>query len=165
MIKMRSVAAVILALAFASSDVTAQQQVFKCKDANGKIEFTDYPCGSSRTGGQIPVQVNSIDFSAGRELQLRRENEQLKEQLRDQQRNAPTNGTAPQRTQPDLQAQRIDTIACERAKRDYEVTASSTANSRAIVQSKRSMMYGTCGMKEPDQNTVIVDTRVNNFVR
>ena len=57
---MYSVAAVLLALAFASSDVTAQQQVFKCKDANGKIEFTDYPCGGSRTGGQIPVQVNSL---------------------------------------------------------------------------------------------------------
>lgn len=165
MIKMHSVAAALLALSFANSDVAAQQQVFKCKDAKGKIEFTDYPCGGSRTGGQIQVQVNSIDFSAGRELQLRTENEQLKEQLRDRQRSAPTNGIAPQRTQPDLQTERIDTIACERAKRDYEVTASSTANSRAIVQSKRSMMYGTCGMKEPDQNTINIDTRFNSFVR
>ncbi len=72
---------------------------------------------------------------------------------------------APQRTQPDLQSQRIDGIACEKAKRDYEVTASSTANSRAIVRSKRSMMYGTCGMKEPDENTVNIDTRVNTFIR
>jgi len=113
-----------------------------------------------RQRSQIP-----LDFSAGRELQLRRENEQLKEQLRDQQRSAPSNGIAPQRTQPDLQTQRIDSIACERAKRDYEVTASSTANSRAIVQSKRSMMYGTCGMKEPDQNTINLVTKVNSFVR
>ncbi|HEY5582245.1 MAG TPA: DUF4124 domain-containing protein [Rhodoferax sp.] len=161
MIKMPSVAAALLVLAFANSDVAAQQQVFKCKDAAGKIEFTDYPCGGSRTGGRIPVEVNSLDFSAGRESQLRKENEQL----RDQQRSAPSNGIASQRTQPDLQTQRIDSIACERAKRDYEVTASSTANSRAIVQSKRSMMYGTCGMKEPDQNTINIDTRVNNFVR
>lgn len=165
MIKMPSVAAILFVLGFANSDVIAQQQVFKCKDAKGKVEFTDYPCGASRTGGRIPVEVNSIDFSAGREFQLRRENEQLKEQLRDQQRNTTSNGTAPQRTQPDLQAQRIDSLACERAKRDYEVTASSTANSRGIVQSKRSMMYGACGMQEPDQNAINIDTRVNNFVR
>jgi len=145
--------------------VTAQQQVFKCKNAAGTIEFSDYPCGGGRTGGKISVQENSLDFSAGRDSQLRMENKQLKKQLRDQQRNATSNGIAPQRTESDLQAQRIDSIACERAKRDYEVTASSKANSHAIVQSKKSMMYGTCGMKEPDQNTINIDTRVNNFVR
>lgn len=165
MFKVLSAGVAILVLVFPYSNVTAQQQIFKCKNPAGKIEFSDYPCQSSSAGGRIIVQQNTLDFSGSRETQLRRENEQLKQQLRDQQKTATSNDTAPQRTQPDLQAQRIDSIACERAKRDYEVTASSTANSHAVVDSKRSIMYGTCGMKEPDRNTINVDTRINNFVR
>lgn len=165
MIKISYAVATGLVLLFANSNVTAQQQVFRCINAAGKIAFSDSPCGGATTGGRIAVQENSLDFSGSRESQLRRENEQLKEQLRDQHRLATSNGNAPQRTQPDLQAERIDSIACERAKRDYEVTASSTANSSAVIESKRSIMYGTCGMREPNKSTVNVDTRVNNFIR
>lgn len=149
----------------AGGSASAQQNVYKCQNAAGKFEFSDAPCNGAKTGEKIQAQGNSLDFSGSRESQLRRENEQLREQLRDQQKGAASAGSAPQRTQPDLQAERVDTIACERAKRDYEVTANSNYNSSRIVEAKRSMMYGTCGMREPDSKTINVDTRVNTYVR
>lgn len=155
--------AVILAIAFASGGDVAAQNVFKCFNTAGKIEFSDAPCQGAGTGARIQAQGNSIDSSGSREYQLRFENEQLKERLLDQERRA-TASKGP-RTQQDLQAERVDSFACEKAKRDYEVTASSNSNSLSIVQAKRSMMFGTCGMREPDNNSVNIDTRVNNFVR
>lgn len=154
----------ILALA-TGGNASAQQHVYKCQSAAGKYEFSDAPCNGARTSEKLQTQGNSLDFSGSRESQLRRENEQLREQMRDQQKGATSAGSAPRRTQPDLQAERVDTIACERAKRDYEVTANSNYNNTPIVDAKRSMMYGTCGMREPDSKTINVDTRINTYVR
>ena len=154
-----------LALAMAFCGSIGAQQIFKCKNAAGNFEFTDAPC--SGTGAQIRARTNSIDSSGSRELLLRQENERLKEQLQQQKIMSPSNtNTAPQRTQPDLQSERIDAIACERAKRDYEVTANASSNSDkpAIVEAKRSMMYGTCGMREPNKNTTNVNVDVNNRI-
>lgn len=140
----------------------AAQQVYRCKNASGSLEFSDAPCSSGRTGDKISVQPNTLDSSATREHLLRQENERLKEQLRLQEssmrQSAPV--TAPQRSQGDLQAERIDTIECTRARRDYEVTASSSGNSRAIVEAKKSAMYGVCGMREPNQTNVNVNNRI-----
>ena len=154
----------VLLMAFSGS-ASAQQFVYKCQNDAGKLEFSDAPCNKARTSEKLQPKGNSLDFSGSREFQLRRENEQLRDQLRDQHNRTTTTGSAPQRTPPDLQADRIDTIACERAKRDYEVTANSNSNSERIVEAKRSMMYGTCGMREPDKKTINVDTRVNTYVR
>lgn len=158
-------AACLLLTLFSLANAAAQH-VYKCKNVTGKIEFSDGPCQADRIGEKVPLRENSLDSSGSREYMLRKENEQLKEQLKNQQQAAPPyTGVAPQRTQPDLQAERIDTLACERAKRDYEVTASSTANSRAIVEAKRSAMYGVCGMREPDRNTITIENRINNTIR
>lgn len=155
-----------LVLALFSLNNAAAQHVYKCQNATGKIEFSDAPCQADRKGERIQLRENSLDSAGSREYLLRKENEQLKEQLKNQQQAAPPyGGMAPQRTQPDLQAERIDAIACERAKRDYEVTASSSVNSRAIVEAKRSMMYGACGMREPDRNTITIENRINNTIR
>jgi hypothetical protein len=136
------------------------QQVFKCQNASGTIEFSDKRCTGAHTSTQIKARTNSMDSSGSRELLLRQENEQLREQLKEQQKNVSLGATAPQRTQPDLQADRIDGFACEKAKRDYEITASSTSNSWTVVEAKRSIMYGTCGMREPDKNTTNVNNRI-----
>ena len=146
-------AAVLVAVLTSGGDVAAQN-VFKCLNSAGKIEFSDAPCQGARAGARVQAQGNSIDSSGSRELQLRFENEQLKERLLDQERRAAAS-----------KADRVDSFACEKAKRDYEVTANSNSSNPSIVQAKRSMMYGTCGLREPDNNSVNVDTRINNFVR
>ena len=142
-----------------SSDVSAQQ-LYKCQSANGKIEFTDAPCNASHSSHKFQARTNSLDTSANRELILRLENEQLKQQLEDQKRSNATAQSAPQRTQSDLHAERIDAFACEKSKRDYEITANSRSNSEAIIEAKRSMMYGTCGMREPDRKSTTVNTSI-----
>lgn len=151
---------VSLVFGLSSSGRVNAQQLYKCQSANGKIEFTDAPCSGSRTSEKFNARDNSIDTSGSRELSLRLENEQLRQQLREQQKSNTTAPSAPQRTQADLQAERIDVLACERAKRDYEVTANSRSSGEAIIEAKRSMMYGTCGMREPDKNTTTVNTRI-----
>lgn len=155
-------AAFLIAVLLSSGNASAQQ-VFKCLNSVGKVEFSDVPCQGARTGGRVEAQGNSIDSSGSRELQLRFENERLKEQLREQERRAAS--AKGSRTQQDLQAERVDSFACEKAKRDYEVTANSNSSNASIVQAKRSMMYGACGMREPDNKIVNVETRVNNVVR
>ena len=143
----------------------AVAQIFRCQNAMGKIEFSDAPCNSAHTKSEIKARSNTLDLSGNRELLLRQENEKLRQQLT-QQQNTISIGSAPQRTQPDLQSERIDTIACERAKRDYEVTANAGSNSDkpAIVEAKRSMMYGTCGMREPNKNTTNINVDINNRI-
>lgn len=148
-----------------SFSISAGAQIFKCQNSIGKIEFSDAPCSSSHTKSEIRALPNTLNSSGSRELLLRQENEKLREQLT-QQKNTVASSTAPQRTQPDLQSERIDTIACERAKRDYEITANSNSNSGkpAIVEAKRSMMYGVCGMREPNKNTTNINVDVNNRI-
>lgn len=153
------IAFIFLGVVYAGNAFT--QQVFKCLNAAGKVEFSDALCAGDRSIQKIKAQNNVIDGSSAREYLLRNENEELKQKLIEQQRNLSSGATAAQRTQPDLQAERIDTLACERAKRDYDVTANSKFNSAEIVEARRSIMFGTCGMREPTKNTTTIDTRIN----
>jgi hypothetical protein len=143
----------------ALSNSAESQQMFRCKSPSGKVEFTDAPCtvGHASEALNIRNNANVLDGSGSRELVLRKENQELKDRLNAQQAQASPNPAASQKTQSDLQSERIDTIACERARRDLEVTSSSTSNSSAIIEAKRSAMYGTCGMREPSRTTLIVN--------
>lgn len=154
----RQLIAVLAVIALAWLQGTQAQTHYKCKNSAGKVEFSDVPCSADLSQGRVRTQANSLDSSGNRELILRQENERLKEQLREQEKAATS--VAPQRTQADLQAERIDQFACEKAKRDYEVTASSKFNSPEIIEARRSMMYGVCGMREPNRSTTNINTRI-----
>ena len=82
---MRKIDGICLALfvfTFWNSNVLAQKPVYKCKGATGKIQFPDSPCqGANEIEKKIYIQSNTVDFSGSREYQLRRENEQLRDQL------------------------------------------------------------------------------------
>ncbi|MES1978124.1 MAG: DUF4124 domain-containing protein [Pseudomonadota bacterium] len=150
--------AVSLALALACISGAQAQTHYKCQNSSGKVEFSDTPCSADLSHGKVRARANSLDSSGNRELILRQENERLKEQLNEREKAAAP--SAPQRTQADLQAERIDQLACERARRDYEVTASSKFNSPEIIEAKRSMMYGTCGMQEPSRTNTTINNRI-----
>jgi hypothetical protein len=91
----------------ALSNSAESQQMFRCKSPSGKVEFTDAPCtvGHASEALNIRNNANVLDGSGSRELVLRKENQELKDRL-----NA-------QKTQSDLQSERIDTIACESTSR------------------------------------------------
>lgn len=131
------VASLFLMIVF-SGGVCAQQ-IFKCKNlVSGKFEFTNSPCGGATAGEEVKPRNNTIERPWV----------------------APAPSIAPQRTQSDLQAERVDSRACESAKLDYDVTVGSAGNGRALIEAKRSFMYGACGMGEPNKTTTNINTRI-----
>lgn len=155
-------AAAVCALLAGAAQAGAQS-VYKCVSAGGSLRYADAPCQPAESMRMVQLQPNSLDATTLREAILRQENERLREQVRSAQAgNGPAEagtGAVPARTEQ-AQAERIDSLACQRARRDYEVTASSSANTRAIIEAKRSMMYGACGMREPDVTRNVVHQTV-----
>jgi hypothetical protein len=137
------------------------QSVYKCMSPSGKVLYADAPCAKPDVSSTVSVQPNALGAAEYGDRLLRQEIDTLRAQLRA----ARQSGAAPQAAATPVDTivhagpapLAIDGVACTRAKRDYEVTASSSANTRAIIDAKRSMMYGACGLREPDvQQSVVV---------
>jgi len=133
----------------------AAQTFYKCLGPQGRPEFSDKPCaaGSTRQEKQQP-RDNTLDASGLREQHLIQENQRLRQELDSQRASGPP-AMPPGRTPSDLQAERIDGIACQRARRDLEIASNSISPNHAAIQARRSAMYGACGMREPPQVTII----------
>lgn len=126
-------------------------QYFKCTTSTGKIEFSDQPCRSDARRDVINPKANTVDTSGEREQMMKQEINELKQRIEQAERHnsyqqQPNYG----RTGSDLQAERIDSRACEAAKRNYEIVAGRSAKDEASISASRSAMYGACGMREPD---------------
>ena len=53
-----------LAVGLACLSPSASAQVFKCKDADGKVTYTDVPCLRSETGSIVDTRANVADHSS-----------------------------------------------------------------------------------------------------
>lgn len=137
---------------------SAQAEVYKCATDSGKIEFSDSPCANSAKGGKIVVKSNSLDASAAREQTLREQNQQLQEKLN----SSSASSQQPNRT---TDSSLMDSYACKKAKRDYEVTASSIDKDPAMLQMRSSAMYAACGIREPDRNITNIKIENNSTVQ
>ncbi len=137
----------------------AQAQVYRCVSPAGKVEYADAPCEKGARATVVDVRPNVIESTGLREQALRLENERLKEQIRNP-AGAPTiTASAPAAAQSGESATRVDPIACKQARRDYEVTASSTSNTKELIRAKESAMYSECGLKEPDRQNIEVNVQ------
>lgn len=137
-------------LAVVSLTGSAQAQVYKCKeDRSGKITYSDVPCHGKNTGRDIEVLDNTLDTSGSREQALRREVRELQERMDGYESRAGRSQYG--RTQADLQAERADSVACERARRSLEIEAGSMTRNRSTVASKEAAMRSACGLREPDR--------------
>lgn len=132
-----------------------QAQVYRCVNAAGKVEYADAPCEKGARATVVDVRPNVIESTGLREQALRLENERLKEQIR----NPVLAASAPVATGAAETAPRVDPIACRQARRDYEVTASSSSNTKELIRAKESAMYSECGLKEPERPTIEVNVR------
>lgn len=133
------------------------QHASKCTSASGNIQYTDAPCARSDTASKVSIQPNALGTVDPRDRLLRHDAAPIDGQRRiAQQDAAPPPAVAHATVDAEPSLARIDSVACQRARRDYEVTASSSANTRAIIDAKRSMMYGACGQREPDVKQTIV---------
>lgn len=132
----------------------AWAQIYKCVDpATGRSNFSDKPCQGQEVGGGVRVRPNTLDTSGSREQIYKDQIQDLQTRMNSMERQA----AQPQygRTQPDIQAERIDSRACEQARRSYDNEAGSIKRDAAAIQAKRSAMYGACGMREPDQTIIV----------
>lgn len=137
-------------LAMICFSATAHAQVYKCKeDGSGKITYSDVPCHGKNTGRDVAVRDNTLDTSGSREQALRREVRELQERMDSYDSRAGRSQYG--RTQADLQGERADSVACERAKRSLEIEAGSMTRNRSTVASKEAAMRSACGLREPDR--------------
>jgi hypothetical protein len=157
---------------------SAHAQVYRCETGHGKIEFSDSPCAKGAVETQLNVRPNVLNTAESREAALKAENQRLTEQnlklendrLRDRLASQ-TTSPAPAvtgRTQADVQADLGNSPACQRARRDYEVSSSSIKPSREHLDALASSMRAACGLREPDRivnrTTVNVDGPVRPLV-
>lgn len=139
---MRAFALAASAILFSSF---ADAQVFKCvEERTGKISFSDVPCHGKDSGRVVDASPNTVDSSGSREQALRREVMELRDRMNRYESASQASSTASSE-----QSSRIDTRACEQARRSYDIEAGSMTSNKATVEAKRSAMYGACGMQEP----------------
>ncbi|HZV97692.1 MAG TPA: DUF4124 domain-containing protein [Methylophilaceae bacterium] len=175
----------LLALFFTAP---AHAQVYKCKNQNNQIVYTDAPCasGSSQilTDIQVTGAVNSNlpkeqsaltrqmdtavkaaiatgDLNRAQALATTKEHWEWIAIARREQNNA--QNTVIGRTEADLSAERGDTLECQQAKRSLELEANSSLYEPSAIHAKRSLMRAACGIKEP--NEIIYDNRTTTFFR
>ena len=136
----------------------ASAEVYKCTGADGKVTFGDSPCTGSANEKVLKVRPNTIDTSQDRNRQLVNENSRLQEQLSSQ-RVAAAQAPHGHSEQIDRRGNSAD---CASARRDYEVEASSIARTDAKLRARESMMYGACGMREPERTSNVTNVEVHN---
>jgi len=151
---LKHINSLLLLLALVSS---AQAQVYKCKDQNGKIVFSDIACDTRSDGGAINVRPNTIDTSGSREQILSKQVRDLQDQVAQSQQNQ-ASGAAPSQ-----QEDKASSSACKQAALSYENEAGSIRKDRDAIASKKSKMYIACGQKEPPQNTQTVRAALRNY--
>ena len=116
---------------------TAQaQNVYKCPDAKGRIQFTDQPCSGSLNANRVKVQANSLDASHARGLVDRQRNEREQQQYSSAPNLANETRTTPQtRSSAD--------VDCKLAIRNADVQSQHAKPQK--IDADRAQARGVCG--------------------
>ena len=110
----------LLVLAFALTS-PAHGQVFRCKDATGKLSFSDRPCDSGQSGALVQRQRSQ---EAIQQERMQAAEAQFQKEVR-RSMEAPQIDQAPMRpTAPVSPA--VNQWACRKAKDNYQTTAGGT---------------------------------------
>jgi uncharacterized small protein (DUF1192 family) len=116
----------------AGLQAASAQSVYKCLSPSGKVLYADAACAKNDTASTVSVQPNALGTAEYGDRLLRQEIDTLRAQLRAAQPSAAAAQATVTTADANVQAGRaplpIDSVACTHAKRDYEVTASSSAN-------------------------------------
>lgn len=152
-LKLAAVFTVLLTLSLAST-----AEVFRCTHAAGKVEYTDAPCVGS-VGRSVPVQQNVLPAQAVPDRALKDENERLRGELELAKARVGPMPPAAGRSEADLQAEKGTSLECTRAKRSYEVAASSIQTDRN-TDADELAVYSACGIRPPDKTVLQVTTVV-----
>lgn len=144
-----------IALVVLTLPLAVGAEVFRCTDSAGKVEYTDAPCDGT-AGRKVAVHQNVLPAQDLREKILKDENQRLRAELEAAKaKEGPATQDGGGRTQADLQAEKGSSFECTRAKRSFEVAASSIQPNRN-TDPEELAMYSACGMKPPDRTIVHV---------
>lgn len=130
-----------VALVVAVMAVSSNADVYKCKDSTGKTIFSDIPCPSNTTGGQIVVKPNTLDTSGSRE------------QIYINSLKSNDGTAAPQQQAKASTEDKSKSEECMRARWNYD-RLSKGNNSNAATAS-RNLMYSACGQNPPTEVTIV----------
>lgn len=109
-----------LVLAFALTS-PAHGQVFRCKDATGKLNFSDRPCDSDQSGALIQRQRSQ---EAIQQERMEAAEAQFQKEVRRSMESPQTNQTPMRATAPVPPT--VNQWACRKAKDNYQTTAGGT---------------------------------------
>ena len=144
----------------------AEAQILKCVDTKGNVEFSNQSCQPGWKRQELAIKENTVNSSGAREQALLEENKRLKDQLQSTRSDsgagsasAANPGPAPVLTEADFQAQRQRSSSCDDAARRYEIAAGSIAPQTELIAARRSTMFATCGIREPDTVQVITNVQ------
>ena len=112
------------------------QNVYKCPDAKGRIQFTDQPCSGSLNANRVKVQANSLDASHARGLVDRQRSEREQQQYSSAPNLANETRTTPQtRSHADAD--------CKLAIRNADVQSQHAKPQK--IDADRAQARGVCG--------------------
>ena len=135
-----------LVLAFALTS-PAHGQVFRCKDATGKLSFSDRPCDSGQSGALIQRQRSQ---EAIQQERMEAAEAQFQKEVRRSMESPQTNQTPMRATAPVPPT--VNQWACRKAKDNYQTTAGGTfrnALERAkTLQEEEQRVNKACGTNQ-----------------
>lgn len=123
------------------------QTVYRCTDAQGQVLFSDESCPTGSQAARVTVTPgNTVDNSALRESMRSRAEREPSDPARVVTRSDAARPPADDRAR---------SFECRQAQRDYEVSAGSASALPSLIEAKRSIMFATCGLSEPDRVEVV----------
>lgn len=127
----------------------AHAQVYKCKDANGKMVYSDAPCASQQSGGLI--QRKSTDYEKYQErVQAAEANaRKYREQAAERQREYAEQQSYPDTSGASGRAGQAATQDCQKAKQELQFASSirtgTTTEKRTRVNAAIAQVNAACG--------------------
>lgn len=143
----------LFAVAAIALSAAASAQVHRCKDASGKVSYSDQPCPSNQQGGLIERQRSQEEIYEERmraaEANERKYRQQQAEAMREGAA-MPQRPAAPPPMAGNAAQDKTNTPECRAAKRDLEIASSSRT---AKDSEKRQRMNAAIGKVNIDCGT------------
>ena len=134
--------------------MSAGAQVHRCKDATGKLMFSDRPCDVGQTGGQIMRQRSEDEIYQERmNAAEAQERKQLRREMEAEQ--AARQAPPPPSVAPVQSAQSVNPFQCRKAKEELDLAMSlrtlSPEEKRIRVNGEQAKVAAACGTPPPEK--------------
>ncbi|CAG0965867.1 hypothetical protein MTYP_00987 [Methylophilaceae bacterium] len=159
---------------------TAHAQVFKCRNANHQVVYSDTPCGTgsvqiitdimvndphtANADGKPPVMqqldaavksaIAANDLTRAKALATTPEHKEWVAAA------VKENAQLPGKSEAQLKMEKSSSAECKKAKRNLEAEANASFSNPDVLSARKSLMYTACGVVEP----VILDQQPQSTI-